>query len=126
MRTISIKVLDNPDRVLLEYEDFKRTYKETQKQCEENHICFTPVVFEAHGGSWSVAARRLVDFVAKKHQDSGYWHRGGCSLRIAQRLSTAVHAANARAVIKRLSQNQEAPAQVADLEAADDELDFWQ
>ena len=63
---------------------------------------FTPFVIEAHSGSLSSAARKVVDMIAKaQEQIGGRFVSEPTSLRIAQRISVALHRENARAILKR-------------------------
>ena len=64
---------------------------------------FVPLVAEAHSGAWSPGARKVLDRVAEMQKASGGEPGEVSSLRIAQRLSVALHRANARAVLRRSS-----------------------
>ena len=112
------KVVGEPESIFHDYESFKNTYKSTKSKCEQAGHAFTPMVFEAHGGSWSAAARSVLDSIAKQQLASGGACKDGHSLRVAQRLSTAIHMATSRAILKRLWQ-ADVEADVFDLEAAD-------
>ena len=59
----------------------------------------------------------------QQQRNAGFTCKEGTSLRIAQRLSTAIHVANARAVLKRLSQQAPGRREAFDLEAADSDSD---
>ena len=96
-----VSAAECPSSVLSKYEDFKKEYKNTAQLCAETGFDFTPVVFEAHGGSWSLSARQLFDNVAKA-QRSLYKDAGEClSLRMAQRMSVTLHRESARAILRR-------------------------
>ena len=69
--------------------------------------------------SSSTAARRLFDHISRQQKSSGMSCKEGLGMRIAQRLSTAIQVANARAVFKRLGPMTTGASLVADLEAAD-------
>ena len=97
--------LYKPEAVIIDYEAYKNTYKDTRSRCDAQRFVFTPVVFEAHGGGWGAAARRIYDNIAKQQTNSGMRCREGTSMRIAQRISTAIHMANSRAILTRLSPN---------------------
>ena len=111
--------IDAPERILSDYEDYKNEYKDTKTKCNQEGFAFTPLVFEAHGGGWSAAARRICGHIAKQQVSAGFTCKEGTSLRIAQRISTALQVANARAILKRLSQGAGECVDVFDLEAAD-------
>jgi hypothetical protein len=87
--------------VLERYEDFKRSFLDTGRLCEEAGFDFTPMVMEAHAGAWCPAARRVIDLVSRSLAASGNEQGEVVSLRIAQRLSIALHRENARAVLRR-------------------------
>ena len=95
------------------YEDMKRSYKNTAEECSQAGFSFVPLVVEAHGGSWSPLARRVLDGLAKLQ--AAAWSDGQepASLRIAQRISCSLQRENARAVLRRLAPpgaGQEMPA----------------
>ena len=113
------KAIDTPESIVMEYENFKRTYKDTKSQCDQARLEFTPVVFEAHGGGWSQAAGRICEHISKQQISAGFSCKEGPSMRIAQRISTAIHLANARAIQRRLWQDETELTQAFDLEAAD-------
>ena len=110
--------IHNPEAVIIDYEAYKNTYKDTRSQCEAQGLVFTPVVFEAHGGGWGAAARRIYDNIAKQQTNSGMRCREGTSMRIAQRISTAIHMANSRAILTRLSPNNGTSHAPLDLDPA--------
>ena len=112
------KAISNPEAIHLEHESFKRGFKDTKDKCVQEGVAFTPVVFEAHGGGFSAVARRLYDQIAKQQASAGLSCKEGLGMRIAQRISTAIHVANSRAILKRLWQGMPEP-KVFDLEAAD-------
>ena len=85
------------------YEHIKRTYKNTDRECEHAGFKFTPMVLESLGGGWSPLARSILDRLAKAQ--SAAWHEGQepSSLRIAQRISITLQRETARAVLRRLA-----------------------
>jgi hypothetical protein len=85
------------------YEELKRSYKGTDQLCREAGFKFTPLVFEAHGGGWSVSARKVLDTLAKSQSVAWQTGQEPASLRIAQRISISLHRENARAVLRRLA-----------------------
>jgi len=115
-----------PGSVLKEYELFKKTYKDTGQQCEQAGFRFTPMVLEAHGGSWSPVARQVFDRLAKRAAAATGEEPSLVSLRIAQRTSVALHRENARAILKRLTTlSVEEPKSGWD-EAAAEADELWQ
>ena len=92
---------------------YKRNYKDTQKQCEEQGFTFQPLVVEAHGGGWSKALRLVVAEVARRQRTVGTSSADEPALRIAQRISISITAENARAVLRRAPQGEEAACGVA-------------
>ena len=93
-----------PEALITEYEAYKRTHGDTASECTRQGFQFTPFVVEAHGGAWSLTARRLLSFVASQQAAAGEWAREGLPLRAAQRISCVIHTLNARAVLRRLAQ----------------------
>ena len=112
--------IDSPQAVLVDYADFKKQYKQTDPLCAQQNLLFSPIIFEAHGGGWSTAALRLYEHIANRQSCSGCKHHEGNGLRIAQRISCAIHMANARAILRRTqSPPHVAEHATADLEAMD-------
>ena len=103
-------VPDDPTRIFEQYEALKRTHNQTDQDCEAAGFDFTPMVVEAHSGAWSTTAKRVWDMIAKAQSAS--WNEDGdvSSLRIAQRLSIALHRENARAVLRRVPPEEETPS----------------
>ena len=97
----------DPNEVFQAYEDFMSQYKDTGQKCRQQGLTFTPAILEAHGGGWSPALRRAVAYVAGRRQASDGLTEGvSHSLRIAQRISNALHQGNARAILKRMAAPQ--------------------
>ena len=99
--------------VFEDYEDYKRTYKDTERQCKDQGFSFQPLVLEAHGGGWSKAFRAVVGEVARRQRAAWNNAHEEPSLRIAQRLSISINAENARAVLRRSPTPEEAAVGVA-------------
>ena len=104
--------LDFAERVVLqasvvfaEYENVKRTYKDTDQVCEAQGFAFSPMIAEAHSGAWSLAARKMFDFITEKAAAaaSSYTNPELESLRFAQRSSTTLQRENARAIARRMA-----------------------
>ena len=113
------KSAHDASQVLLEYANYKETYKDTKRKCSDENFVFTPIIFEAHGGGWCTSARRIFDFIAKQQSCAGSFCREGTALRLAQRISTSLHRENARATMKRLWQKAYEGPQVHDMSAED-------
>ena len=92
---------DDPLQVFEKYEDFKRNFKDTEAECERQGFRFNPLIVDSHSGAWSPFARIGWDWLAKSQ--SSAWNEAGeiTSIRIAQRLSFALHRENARAILRR-------------------------
>ena len=97
------RTVENPFSVFEAYEDFKRGHLDTERSCEEQGFAFQPMVLEAHAGAWSLAARRVLETVARGQAATWNEKHEAASLLIAQRLSAALHRENARAVMKRIA-----------------------
>ena len=98
------QVAESPNHVFEQYEQYKRSYKDTQRLCEEQGFAFLPMVMEAHSGAWSPDARKAWDFVARSM--SAAWNEGQepSSLKLAQRLCCSLQRENARGVLRRLAE----------------------
>ena len=97
------EVPDHPDLVFAKYEQIKREFQNTQVSCEAEGFRFLPMVFEAHGGGWSSAARKSLDWLARREAAAQGARLDTVSLRTAQRISATLHRESARAVLRRLS-----------------------
>ena len=94
---------DEPGAVFAFYEHLKNTYKNTAQECKHAGFSFTPLILEAHGGSWSPLARSRLDKMAKLQTAAWLEGHEPPSLRIAQRISCTLQRENARAVLRRLA-----------------------
>ena len=88
--------------ILASYADFKNGYKDTRLKCDEQGIHFLPLVIEAHGGGWGASLCQVVSFLASQQKAAGDWCRETPAVRMAQRISTTLQRANARAILRRL------------------------
>ena len=95
---VAQRAVDNPQVVFDEYEEFKRSYQNTDQACSAQGLRFTPMIIEAHSGAWSPSARKIFDFISKSAASAA----NAESLRFAQRTSIALHRENARAISRRL------------------------
>ena len=103
--------LSAPDAVYSSYEEYKRTHLGTGAACEAQGFTFTPMVFEANGGSWSGLARRTLSWVARHVAAARLEDPDKVSLRMAQRISVCLHRENARAILKRAAWRDPSTAQ---------------
>ncbi len=87
----------------------KCSFKDTEAHCRQNGFVFQPMILEAHGGSWSPAARRVLDMVASSMAAVWNERQESASLRVAQRLSCSLQRENARAILRRLAKPDLAP-----------------
>ena len=93
--------------MLTAYEEFKRGFKpvgedlNTETQCAQQGIRFTPMVIESHSGGWSKTARQVLDNIAKHITASWNDEHEAASLAIAQRLSVTLHRESERAILRR-------------------------
>ena len=69
---------------------------------------FVPMVLEAHSGGRGKAARQTLNAIAKSTSAPSRGSADLASLRIAQRLSTTLHRENARAILRRPHQPDQA------------------
>ena len=74
-----------PGLVFQLYEDKKRSFKNTERECGEAGFEFVPLVYEAHGGAGSPASRALFDWISKSQATNLFEDAASVSLRIAQR-----------------------------------------
>ena len=96
------KVADDTGHVFLRYEEFKRNHLQTDEQCREAGVRFTPMVLESHGGGWSGRVRGFVDWIARATAAAHHTDTAEESLRIAQRIGVTLQRENARALLERL------------------------
>ena len=93
--------LDGLDSLFATYEEYKRTYKQTDAQCHSVGLSFVPLILEAHGGGFSEALRGKLDSIAEKIAGGCSSAKSQISLNIAQRVSCTLQRENARAVLMR-------------------------
>ena len=87
------------------YEDYKRSYLDTEKICQEEGITFVPLVCEADGGGWGKAAHRVWSELAKHKSFLTGEHSSIHATRLLQSLGLILHRENARAIIRRFPRN---------------------
>ena len=101
MRDIPGSIRDASSAVT-SYEDFKRTYQDTERACVSEGVAFTPMVVEAVGGAWGPAASRILSQLAKDKVIQTGENQDKVILQLYQALGVILHRENARAVLKRL------------------------
>ena len=110
-----------PETVFGRYEKYQREYKDSVRACEVAGFRFVPIVFEAHAGGWSAAARGVLDWVARQAAASQQEEPHAVSLRIAQRISCTRHREKAHTVLRRstAAASSTQPHPIADGDADD-------
>ena len=85
------------------YEDHKRGYLDTHRQCTQQGLGFVPLVVEAVGGGWGKEARKIWSELAKSMAlaQGELTSNSECGASLVQRLSIMLHKENARAVLRR-------------------------
>ena len=87
------------------YTDTKRSYKDTQRLCEEAGIGFEPIVFEATGGLEPEAEKVLVSILAEVAKATGK-KKVDLVRRVKGRISIDLCRAYSRAVRRRRLQKE--------------------
>ena len=96
-----IRVDCDPATIFGEYEHFKKSYKNTERECQDAGLTFRPLVIEAHGGGWSSEFGKVVGRIATLKAAITGEEAGHVALRIAQRISCTLQRETARAVLAR-------------------------
>ncbi len=91
-----------PSAAAASYEQHKRTHLDTAAQCRQQGLEFVPVVAEAHSGTWGPTARAVWHSLAKSWASAAGLELSFTSAKLAQRMSTTLRRANARAILRRL------------------------
>ena len=87
--------------VFEEYEMYKRGYKGTDTQCQQQGLTFTPFIIEAHAGGLSPLARRTLDGFSTEIAAAQRSEPAAVSFMIAQRISCSLQRESARAILRR-------------------------
>ena len=104
---------DEPSTVIVAYEEKKRDFRPegepdtTEALCLQQGFGFIPMVLEAHGGGMGKEFRKVVDAIAEQTAAVTGSRSEFCSLIIAQRISVALQRENARAILRRLSEQHD-------------------
>ena len=101
------RVILQAPAVFAEYEQYKKSYKDTERLCRDRGFAFCPMIAEAHSGAWSPAARKMFDFMTQRAAEALSVTPEVESLRFAQRLSIALQRENARAIARRMAETSE-------------------
>ena len=108
-----------PATAFAQYEQYKRTYLDTDRLARQAGFLFTPMICESHSGAWSPTARRKIDEISAAISSSTGELKANASLKLAQRTSIALHRANARAVLQRIAcLASSSPAEVTSSDAS--------
>ena len=92
----------DPASIGASYEVYKRTYLDTQDQCNHQGFQFLPFVVEAHDGGLAICARRIVAFIAKTGAARNGEEVEVEAAGLSRRISVYLQRENARAVLRRL------------------------
>ena len=101
---------DEPSMVIIAYEEKTRDFRlegepdTTEALCIQQGFGFMPMVLEAHGGGMGKQFRKVVDAIAEQTASVTGSRSELCSLIIAQRISVALQRENARAILRRRSE----------------------
>ena len=83
------------------YEDYKRSYLNTETICQEEGITFIPLVCEADGGGWGPAAHRVWSLLAKHKSVRTGEQDSIIVTHLLQSLGLILHRENARSILRR-------------------------
>ena len=83
------------------YEDHKKTFLDTEKQCANEGIAFLPFVLEAHSGSWGPTATKVLLRLGKSISMISGESTALEALRARQNLGLVLQRETARAVLRR-------------------------
>ena len=89
------------------YEEFKRTHMQTEAICQDEGITFIPIICEAVGGGWGPAANKVWSVLAKNKSTLTGETVSITITRLLQSLGLILHRENARAILRRGTQNSE-------------------
>ena len=101
MRDIAASTQDASSATIA-YEDYKKSYLDTERQCVQEGFSFTPMVVEAVGGAWGPAANKIFFHLAKEKSMFTGENEKKLLLELHQLLGIILHRENARAVLRRL------------------------
>ena len=84
------------------YDDFKRSYVDTEAQCAARNLDFLPFILEAHSGGVGKTARRICSHIAKIGSSREGEATEETTRTLFLRITISLHRENARAVLRRL------------------------
>ena len=83
------------------YEEFKRTYMNTEVACRDEGITFIPMICEAHGGGWGPAAHKVWSELAKLKALASGEQDSTIVGQLLQSVGLILHRENARSILRR-------------------------
>ena len=86
---------------LTAYEDFKKSYLDTESACNTEGVAFCPMIMEAVGGSWGPAANKVLAQLAKDKALLTGEREDIVAQKLLQLLGFTLHRENACAVLRR-------------------------
>ena len=92
---------ENGSAAVTTYEDFKRSYLNTEATCQEEGLSFIPLICEADGGGWGPAAHAVWSELAKYKSILTGEQNSTIAIRLLQSLGLILHKENARAILRR-------------------------
>ena len=90
-----------PQDVVLQYEGFKCSYLDTQQQCLQEGLSFTPFVLEAVGGGIGAQGTAVIAELAKASASASGEPADCSAVSFTQALQITLHKENARAILRR-------------------------
>ena len=94
--------ISDPTVVCARYDDFKRSYLDTEAQCAARNLDFLPFILEAHSGGVGKTARRVCSHIAKIGSAREGEEIKETTSTLFRRMSITLHRESARAVLRRL------------------------
>ena len=92
---------ENGSAAVIAYEDYKRSFLDTDTTCQEEGINFIPLMCEADGGAWGPAANTVWSELAKRKSVLTGEQISTTVTRLLQSLGLILHKENARAILRR-------------------------
>ena len=83
------------------YEDFKRSYMNTEAACREEGITFIPMICEADGGGWGPVAHKVWSELSKHKALASGEQDSTIVSRLLQSMGLILHRENARSILRR-------------------------
>ena len=108
LRDIPASIRD-ASSALTSYEDFKRSHLDTDALCNAEGFTFCPMVVEAVGGAWGLAATKVFNELAKTKSIITGEPVDSLVAQLYQNLGTILHRENARSIVKRMCTSKRTP-----------------